>query len=168
MALVDKRQFSSSTDKHTITGADRPYHDTVLTAWLIQQPLVVFRPALPDPQSVGEASRWKRQISSNAWFWLVCAFRLSVKVVIWAVARIAALLQVLQTMPQATACSTRQPTSGAAPEQALPPYLLSASAPPAYPSVAAAPPIPWRSTRRRSPWTAGGRRCARPGSSRPP
>lgn len=34
------------------------------------------------------------------WFWLVCAFCLSVKVVIWAVARIAALLQVLHTMRQ--------------------------------------------------------------------
>jgi len=62
-----------------------------------------------------------RHRDAPAWFWLVCAFCLSVKVVIWAVSRIAALLQVLQTMPQATACSTRQPTSAAAPEQALPP-----------------------------------------------
>jgi len=51
-----------------------------------------------------------RDPNAWVWFWLVCAFYLSVKVVIWAVARIAALLQVIQTMPQANACSTRQPT----------------------------------------------------------
>lgn len=32
------------------------------------------------------------------WFWLVCTFALSVNVVIWAVARIAALLGVIRTM----------------------------------------------------------------------
>ena len=36
----------------------------------------------------------------NAWAWLVCAFCLSVNVVFWAVACIAALLQVLQTIRQ--------------------------------------------------------------------